>query len=99
MDAKIACATGKATEEDRKRFTARGWETPAVGSLTSDQLDTLKMYSKILNARQLSLKVSANSAYGILGAQLGFIPFIPRSKFSDCSRSHDHQTSYLVHYY
>lgn len=77
IDAKIACATGKATDKDREFFKSQGWETPEPGSLTPDQLDVLKMYSKVLNARQLSLKVSANSAYGMLGAQKGFIPFVP----------------------
>lgn len=77
VDAKIKCATGKATDEDRAYFQKNGWETPEANSLSKEQLDVLKSYSKVLNARQLSLKVSANSAYGILGAQLGFIPFIP----------------------
>lgn len=77
VDAKIKCATGKATDDDRAYFQKCGWETPEANSLSKEQLDVLKSYSKVLNARQLSLKVSANSAYGILGAQLGFIPFIP----------------------
>lgn len=76
VDVKIACATGKATDSDRKEWKSWGLETPEVGSLTAEQIDILKMYSKILNARQLALKVGANSAYGILGAQKGFIPFV-----------------------
>jgi len=76
-EAKIACATGKATSKDRDYFKSQGWVIPDERSLTEDELYILKLTAKVLNARQLSLKVSANSAYGILGAQTGFIPFIP----------------------
>jgi DNA polymerase elongation subunit (family B) len=79
--AKIDCATGKATEEERKDYEAwgkrEGFDVPAKGSLTPEQIDVLVIYKKVLNARQLALKVSANSVYGGFGAPTGFFPMIP----------------------
>lgn len=34
-------------------------------------------YLDVLDKRQLALKVSANSAYGIMGARKGYLPFMP----------------------
>lgn len=36
-----------------------------------------KTYSDVLDKRQLALKISANSAYGALGVQKGYLPLMP----------------------
>ena len=44
--------------------------------LTKDQIANLELQLIILDKRQNALKVAANSIYGFLGAQNGFLPFI-----------------------
>lgn len=39
--------------------------------------DKNSLMNTVLDKRQLSLKVSANSAYGIMGAIKGYLPFLP----------------------
>lgn len=42
-----------------------------------DNYSETSVYCDILDQRQLALKLSANSAYGILGASKGYLPFLP----------------------
>jgi DNA polymerase elongation subunit (family B) len=86
-EAMVKSAEGKATDDDVAFYAKMGWYVtapsgekgilPAPGSLTPDELFIIKTMVKVLNAKQLALKVSANSAYGALGAQKGFLPFVP----------------------
>ena len=41
------------------------------------KIEKLNEINAVLDKRQLAYKVSANSAYGILGAKMGFLPLIP----------------------
>ena len=43
----------------------------------SDRAKYLKKLVIVLNKRQLSFKVSANSMYGAMGARRGYLPFLP----------------------
>jgi len=70
-------ATGKATDDDIVFYKKMGWEIIKKGSLTQKQLDVVSVGVTVRNAQQLTLKVSANSAYGGMGAQNGFIPLVP----------------------
>ena len=42
-----------------------------------DQIAELETLITVLNKRQLAFKVSANSAYGAMGVQRGYLPFMP----------------------
>ncbi|NDB80958.1 hypothetical protein EB155_13955, partial [archaeon] len=42
-----------------------------------EQTEDIKTKIVVLNKRQLSYKVSANSAYGAMGVKKGYIPFMP----------------------
>lgn len=86
-EAMVKSAEGKATDDDVAFYAKMGWYVvtpsgekgilPAPGSVTPEELFILKTMVKVLNAKQLALKISANSAYGALGAQMGFLPFVP----------------------
>jgi len=68
---------GKATEDEIKDYKKWGYEIIEKGSLSEKEVFILVVCITTLNARQLSLKISANSAYGATGVQNGFIPCIP----------------------
>lgn len=75
-EAKMKMAKGLAQEEDIAFYKKVGWPIIEKGSLTEEQLEILDVEIKVLNAKQLALKVSANSSYGTLGAQTGPIPLV-----------------------
>lgn len=86
-EAMVKSAMGTATDDDLAWYAKMGWFVvdpsgkpgilPVPHSISADELFILKTMVKVLNAKQLALKVSANSAYGALGAQKGFLPFVP----------------------
>lgn len=43
----------------------------------NNELESLKTLSIVLEKRQLSYKVSANSMYGAMGVKKGYLPFLP----------------------
>lgn len=45
--------------------------------MTDEQYDIVKTKHEVLDKRQLALKVSANSAYGAMGVQRGYLPLMP----------------------
>lgn len=77
LEASYKMAQGLAMEEDIAFYKKMGWEIIEKGSLSPKQLEVLKVGITVKNAQQLTLKVSANSAYGGMGAQNGFIPLVP----------------------
>jgi DNA polymerase delta subunit 1 len=77
LEAKLKMVLGTAMEDDISYYKKVGWEIVEKDSLTPQQITVLKVGIKVLNAKQLSLKISSNSAYGGLGAQMGFIPLVP----------------------
>lgn len=76
LEAKMKMAKGLAQEEDIEYYKKMGWEIVEKGSLSEQQMEVLDVEIKVLNAKQLALKVSANSSYGTLGAQTGPIPLV-----------------------
>jgi DNA polymerase elongation subunit (family B) len=76
LEAMIEMSIGKTTPDKYEEYASYGWPRIEVGTYSKDELETLSTQVKILNARQLAVKVAANSGYGILGAQQGFIPLV-----------------------
>lgn len=77
LEAKIKMHKGLATEKDIEEFKERKFDIIKKGALSEKEASVVEVCITVLNAQQLALKVSANSAYGALGAQNGFIPLIP----------------------
>lgn len=75
-EATVRMVEGKASAEDLEEYTKRGWEIVDPGSLSAADVAKLRVRVKVLNARQLALKVSANSMYGALGAKNGLVPLV-----------------------
>jgi DNA polymerase elongation subunit (family B) len=76
VQATIAMHDGKASESDIADFRKYGYVIIEKGSLSAKEYRDLKIKAIVLDALQLALKVSANSGYGILGAQMGFCPLV-----------------------
>ncbi len=75
-EARMKMTKGLAKEEDIEFYKKMKWEIIEKGSLTPIEVEVLDVEIKVLNAKQLALKVSANSSYGTLGAQTGPIPLV-----------------------
>ncbi len=69
-------ASGFATPDQIEDYKKWGYPIIEKGSLNSDELHKLQMEAAVLNAKQLAIKIAANSGYGILGAQGGMIPLV-----------------------
>ena len=76
MEARLKTARGDATEADLTYYAKAGWKLPEKGSLSKKELHIMEVCVTVLNAQQLAMKVSANSAYGAMGAATGFMPLI-----------------------
>ena len=76
-EARLKMQRGQATDGDLKYFTKVGYEIIEPGSLGENEEMMLEVMVGVLNAKQLAIKVSANSCYGAMGAKTGFIPLIP----------------------
>lgn len=61
LEAKLKMVLGTAIEDDLAFYKKVGWEIVQKGSLTPEQVNVLKVGIKVLNAEQLSLKISSNS--------------------------------------
>lgn len=63
--------------DDEEAFRKKiGLEKISIGSLSSELVFKYNAKVSVLNARQLALKVSANSVYGSTGAPTGFVPLL-----------------------
>jgi len=76
-EARLKMQRGQATDGDLKYFTKVGYEIIEPGSLGENEEMMLEVMVGVLNAKQLAIKVSANSCYGAMGAKTGFIPSHP----------------------
>lgn len=77
-EARLKMHRGKATKEDLSYYRNRcKWEIVEPGSLSDEEEYLTSIKFGVSNAKQLALKVSANSVYGITGARKGYIPLIP----------------------
>jgi len=73
---KLFMHSGKATKEDIDDYKKKGWDIIEKGSLKPEEEKNIKITVGVLDAKQTAIKVSANSAYGAMGAVKGFLPFI-----------------------
>jgi len=48
-----------------------------ANSIDEKEIEDLTLLNNVLNKRQLSYKISANSMYGALGVRRGYLPFMP----------------------
>lgn len=64
--------TRKATKNLMKEVSGK-----MKGCSDESELKQLRTYYDVLDKRQLALKVSANSGYGIMGVKKGMLPFMP----------------------
>jgi len=76
-EARLKMQRGKATDDDISFYKRCNWEILEPGSLPESDESLIEIKVGVYNAKQLALKVSANSVYGITGARKGYIPFIP----------------------
>ncbi len=76
-ESKLKMQRGLATKDDLSYYRKMNWDIIKKNSLKQNEEMILKVNIGVLNAKQLAIKVSANSAYGAMGAKNGFMPFIP----------------------
>jgi DNA polymerase elongation subunit (family B) len=74
---RLALHEGNAEEDAVKYYKTQGGEVIKKGSLSEKEVEVLKVSIAVLDAKQKALKVSANSMYGAMGAQKGYIPLVP----------------------
>jgi len=74
---RLALHEGNAEEDAVKYYESQGWEMIDKGSLSKKDVEILAVTIAVLDAKQKALKVSANSMYGGMGAQKGYIPLVP----------------------
>lgn len=77
MEARLAMNRGEATENDIKFYRKKNIPIISKNSLGKNEDKILEIVIGIKNAGQLAVKVACNSGYGVLGARVGYIPFIP----------------------
>lgn len=65
----------------RRKMVRKGAKAIAAkadrSNMTEDEIFALDAQLDVLDKRQLALKISANSMYGIMGVQKGMLPFMP----------------------
>lgn len=77
MQARLSMHKGEATESDINYFRKKNIPIISEGSLGKNEEKMLEIMIGIKDAGQLAVKVACNSGYGVLGARVGYIPFIP----------------------
>ncbi len=75
-DLRIKMNEGTIDEDELASAKKIGIEIISEGSLDANEAFFLGVTYNVLNAKQLSVKVAANSAYGILGVPAGYIPLV-----------------------
>lgn len=69
-EAKIAISTGKMPEKEIEEWSRKG----VTAEKDDKSLTEWKMIQKVLDARQIALKLVCNSTYGTLGVSKGYLP-------------------------
>ena len=77
VEARLNMHRGTATPNDIAYYKKMNWEIIEPGSLGVNEAKMTEITYNVLNAKQLAVKVSANSAYGAMGVQNGMMPLIP----------------------
>jgi DNA polymerase elongation subunit (family B) len=75
-EAIVKMNAGKASEEDIAFYKKIGIKIIEKNSLTETQAKMAQVDFNTLNAKQLSIKIIANSMYGILGVKMGMMPLV-----------------------
>ena len=75
-EARLNMQRGLASNDDITFYKKKGIEIIKKKSLGKNQEMMLDSTAKVLNAKQLAIKISCNSAYGFLGVQKGYAPLI-----------------------
>ncbi len=75
FESQIKMHDGTATVDEMKFYNFKKWKIIEKGSLTKEQYELATTMFDIYNAKQLAVKISANSAYGIMGVSEGMMPF------------------------
>ena len=75
-EARLKMNRGTASDEDMEIYKKCKFEIIEKDSLSEKEDKELETKVNVLNAKQLAIKVSANSTYGSLGADQGYIPLI-----------------------
>ena len=75
-EAKVKMNSGKATEGDLAWFKKCGYDIIQPDGLSEKDAKLADVDFGVFNAKQLAVKISANSMYGSLGVQNGFIPLM-----------------------
>jgi DNA polymerase delta subunit 1 len=75
-EAKVKMNDGEATAEDIAKYKEWKYDVIEKGSLSEYDAKMADVEFGVHNAKQLAVKISMNSAYGILGVENGFMPLI-----------------------
>lgn len=62
--------------DDVRKIDMRGYKSQLKDLTDADEIENVKSILNVLDKRQLSYKVSANSMYGMMGTRQGFLPFM-----------------------
>jgi DNA polymerase elongation subunit (family B) len=75
-EARVKMNDGEATIEEIARYKEWKYDIIEKGSLNEHDARMAEVDFVVLNAKQLAVKICANSAYGALGVENGFIPLV-----------------------
>lgn len=75
-EAKVKMNDGEATAEEIARYKEWKYDVIEKGSLSERDALLAEVDFVVQNAKQLAVKICANSAYGILGVENGYIPLV-----------------------
>lgn len=76
LKVKLDMHKGIISDDDLAYCKKMGWPIIKVGSLGKNEAMMMEVSHGVLDAKQKSVKVSANSAYGAMGVKNGMIPLI-----------------------
>ena len=77
IEARLNMHRGTATQSNLEYYRKMKWDIIEPGSMGANEEKMTEIAYNVLNAKQLAVKVSANSAYGAMGVQNGMMSLIP----------------------